>query len=204
MTQALKDEIIAAADRRSRGIPTLEETPYGFRLTVVGLNSDEPEEDGDEDEPSLRDEVEQLIASHPDPDALNPGNTDYEVLWTDPEGNETYIDINARYEKCEDCGAKLLPSQGFCADDTTLCRACAAKDAAGEEEDDGRERPVKAVEFMAEHVHVLYADGAEECCLARNWNRCTAGKIDWDQVPDADETIKYYTGDDWETIGREA
>jgi hypothetical protein len=92
MTQELKDKIIAAADRRSRGIPTLEETPHGLKLTIVGLNSDEPEEDGDEDEPSLRDEVEQLISSHPDPDALN-----CEVLWTDPEGNETYIAIGRSF-----------------------------------------------------------------------------------------------------------
>lgn len=129
MNSILKDEIIAAADRRSRGIPVLEETAYGFRLTIVGLNSDEPEEDGDEDEPSLRDEVEQLIASHPDPDALNPGNTDYEVLWTDPEGNKAYIDINALWMKCEDCGTRFLPSHGFCADDMVLCAPCAAKDA---------------------------------------------------------------------------
>jgi hypothetical protein len=129
MTQELKDKIIAAADRRSRGIPRLEETPYGCKLTIVGLNSDEPEEDGDEDEPSLRDEVEQLISSHPDPDALNPANTDYEVLWTDPEGNETYIDLNAIWMKCEDCGKRFLPTHGFCADDMVLCAGCAAKDA---------------------------------------------------------------------------
>ncbi len=129
MTQKLKAEIIAAADRRSRGIPELQETPCGFVLTIVGLNSDEPEEDGDEDDPSLRDEVEQLIAANPDRDALNPGNQDYEVLWTDPEGNETYIEIKALWMKCEDCGARFLPSHGFCADDMVLCRTCAAKDA---------------------------------------------------------------------------
>jgi hypothetical protein len=131
MTNELKAEIIAAADRRSRGIPELQETPYGFVLTIVGLNSDEPEEDAEEDgdEPSLRDEVEQLIASHHDPDALNPGNTDYEVLWTDPEGNETYIEIKALWMRCDDCGTRFMPSHGFCADDTSLCRACAANDA---------------------------------------------------------------------------
>ena len=129
MTPELKAEIIAAADRRSRGIPELQETPYGFVLTIVGLNSDEPEEDGGEDDPSLRDEVEQLIGMNPDPDALNPGNQDYEVLWTDPEGNETYIEIKALWMKCEDCGKHFLPSHGFCADDMVLCASCAAKEA---------------------------------------------------------------------------
>ena len=95
MTQELRDAIIAAADQRSTGIPTLTETAYGFQLTIVGLNSDEPDEDGAEDDPSLRDEVERLIASQPDPDAY-PGNADYEVLWTDPEGNKTYIDLTRR------------------------------------------------------------------------------------------------------------
>ena len=125
MTQELKDKIIAAANGRSRGIPTLEETQYGFKLTIVGLNYSEPEEDGDPEDPSLRDEVERLIATNPDPDALNPGNTDYEVLWTDPEGDESYLDINALWMTCEGCETRFLPSHGFCADDMVLCARCA-------------------------------------------------------------------------------
>ena len=27
-------------------------------------------------------------------------------------------------EKCEDCGARFLAKNGFCADDMTMCRAC--------------------------------------------------------------------------------
>ena len=67
---------------------------------------------------------------------------------------------------------------------------------------DDKEHPVKSIEFMSEHVHVLYADGDEECCLARNWNRCTAGEIDWENIPEATEPVKYFNGDYWETIGR--
>lgn len=131
MTNEIKDQIIAAANRRCSGIPTLSDTPNGFEVTIPGLYSSEPEEDGIEGDPSLRDEIAAILAARREDGMLNPDKAgeDYDVNWSEDGGNSrSFIEIVERSFTCEDCCDDFLPSFGFCADDMTLCRDCAAKD----------------------------------------------------------------------------
>ena len=67
---------------------------------------------------------------------------DYNGGWTSDAADELVTAIEAgesdedakerlaeemKTEKCEDCSEKFAPADGFCADDMSLCRACALK-----------------------------------------------------------------------------